>query len=125
MRDEPKTNAERSLSICPLFESEMLAELMLRYWNHPLADQAEFREHLLEAATEVLRTAADDPRNNVFIQRLPSSEMNLVAAIWYVEHCAVEDARSEGEKGVEERLHWLSIVRHALPSCFCDPNDLQ
>lgn len=124
MQDEARTNAEQSLSICPLFESELLTELMLRYWDHPLADQADFREQLLEAATDVLRSAVEAPMGNVFIQGLPSREMNLVAAIWYVEHCAIEDAQNEGERGIEERLRWLGAVRRALPSCFCDPTDL-
>jgi len=124
MQSEPKNTAERSLGICPLFESELLTELMLRYWNHPLAENQEFREQLLEAATGVLQTAAEESRDGVFIQGMPSTEMNLVAAIWYVEHCAIEDAETSGAEEIKERLRWLCTVRRALPSCIRDPSDL-
>lgn len=124
MTDESRTTARQSLSICSLFESEVLTELMLRYWQHPLADDKEFREQLLETATEVLRSAAEAPQGNVFIKGLPTAELNLVAAIWYVENCALSDAQRDGREDIAGREQWLTLVRRALPSCFCDPSDL-
>jgi len=38
MSDVPKTNAERSLAICSLFESELLLWLLLRQWERPFAE---------------------------------------------------------------------------------------
>ena len=44
--------ARASLKLSGLFEAELLLELMLRYWNHPLADDRDFRNNLLENAAE-------------------------------------------------------------------------
>ena len=57
MSDAPGSNAERSLAICSLFESEVLVWLLLRSWDHPLAEDADFRNQLLETAAAVLDTA--------------------------------------------------------------------
>ncbi len=46
--------AKQCLAICPLFEGELLLELILRHWNHPFADEELFRQQLLETATEVV-----------------------------------------------------------------------
>ena len=118
--DDDSCNAERSLSICGLFESELLIRLMLIHWRHPLADDSEYHANLLETATEVLHAAATDDPPQVFIQGLPSREMNLVAAIWYAERCALD----EDAKEREERIRWLQNVQRSLPSCFCDPDEL-
>jgi len=122
MADVPGSNAERSLTICSLFESEVLVWLLLRNWHHPLTDDGEFRNQLLETATSVLDTAATGPQDSVFIEGLPASDMNLIAAIWYAENRALEDSETEsgGDRGV--RVRWLEAVRRALPSCFC-PQD--
>ena len=111
--------AKRCLAICPLFEAELLVELMLRSWGHPFAINESFRQGLLESATELLVTASDESCNEVFIEGLPAREMNFVAAIWYAEWCAVQDDAHERDA----REKWLSDVRRSLPSCFC-PTDL-
>lgn len=42
--------AKACLQMTGLFEAELLTELMLRFWNHPLAEDEDFRSSLLEAA---------------------------------------------------------------------------
>jgi hypothetical protein len=111
--------AKRCLAICPLFEAELLLELMLRNWGHPFAPEEPFRQNLLESATELLILASDDSCTEVFIEGLPTNEMNFVAAIWYIEWCAVQDESLEQDR----RREWLNNIRRALPSCFC-PSDL-
>jgi len=121
MWQQPSSNAEASLSICSLFESELLVRLMLHHWKHPRADDGEFGCQLLESATEVLQAAAADA-GQVFIDGMPTSQMNLVAAIWYAETRALEEDCEPGEQ-TNTRKQWLLAVRRALPSCFCDPDE--
>lgn len=117
---DPECNAYRAQLISSLFESEVLVWLMLRNWNHPLADDKRFHSALLETATEVLVEAAASGCEQVFVQGMPARDMNLISALWYAESCALEDRDSytnQSEK--EERLEWLDSVKHSLPSCFC------
>ena len=58
---------KRCLSICPLFEAELLVRLMLINWEHPLAQDESFRQGLLESATELLIAASDESCTDVFI----------------------------------------------------------
>ena len=95
MRPSP-SNAEASLAICSLVESEILLRLMLRYWRHPRAEDSDFPTHLLEAATEVLRAACVD-QDHMFIEGLPAWTMNFVAAIWYAENLALEEPQASRE----------------------------
>jgi hypothetical protein len=44
------------LAFSGLYEAELLIELMLRHWQHPLAEDGEFRNNLLEGAADVLRS---------------------------------------------------------------------
>ena len=124
MPDVPGSNAERSRAICSLFESEVLVWLLLRNWHHPLAEDGDFRNQLLETAAAVLDTAATGPRNSVFIEGLPASDMNLIAAIWYAENRALEDLETESGGDRRARLRWLEAVRRAVPSCFCPQDHL-
>lgn len=124
MPDVPRSNAEQSLAICSLFESELLVWLLLRYWEHPLVEDAEFRNQLLETATEVLRSAAHGPADIVFIHGLPARDMNFVAAVWYAENQSIDEWATVDPVQREARLKWLATVRRALPSCFCDQNRL-
>lgn len=114
------SNAQQCLQICPLFEAELLLELMFRFWSHPYADDKEFRSTLLESATELLMRAADPECNEVFIEELPAHEMNFVSAVWYVEWNSVQNP-SEDQVS---RQQWLDRVRKSVPSCFCDTNML-
>ncbi len=119
----PKSNAEASLAICSLFESELLLGLMMRQWNHPRAEDEDFQSQLLETATRVLETAATSD-SHVFIEGVPPSGMNLVSAIWYAENRAIEeDCASQATEDLDARVQWLKSIERALPSCFCDPRE--
>ena len=122
--DDAGSNAERSLAICSLFESEILLWMLLRHWDHPLAEDEDFRNELLETATAVLDAAAHGAPDAVFIQGMPASDMNLVAALWYAENRAIEDGGGTFCGHCNSRLQWLGAVRQALPSCFCPQDDL-
>ena len=111
--------AKRCVAICPLFEAELLLELMLINWGHPFAGKESFRQELLESATELLMRASDESCTEVFIEGLPTKEMNFVSAVWYVEWCGVQDDNRERDL----RQKWLGDIRRSLPSCFC-PTDL-
>jgi hypothetical protein len=124
MWNMPTSNAERSKVICSLFESEVLVWLLLRNWNHPLAEDIEFRNDLLETATEVLNSAATSSKEAIFIEGLPATDMNLIAAIWYAENVSLEDSRTASPEKHKARLDWLESVRRSLPSCFCPQDNL-
>jgi len=49
--------AELAFEMTGTFEAELLVELMLREWKHPLAGSEEFRTNLLESAAEALRAS--------------------------------------------------------------------
>lgn len=115
-----KNNAEKSLEITSLFEAEVFVQLLLWRWKHPLADDAEFANGLLENAAEALRNASQGEQ---LIESVPATDLNLIAAIWYAESCAVQEEEADPQ-ALAERKAWLSAVRRALPSCFCDPSDL-
>lgn len=110
--------AERSLAASGLFEAEVLTGLLLWRWEHPLSGDADFRESLLETAAAVLTRAVAGEQ---FIESLPAREMNLIAAIYYVEWSALQDGDKDPN---EERCQWLERIRRALPSCFCPQSDL-
>ena len=124
MNDQEESNAARSFAFCSMFESELLTLLMLRNWNHPLAEDEDHRSQLLETATEVLRAASEGPEDQVFIEEMPARDMNFVSAIWYVEYLAIEDTASSNDPGIAQRRQWLSGVRRTLPSCFCPLDNL-
>jgi hypothetical protein len=110
--------ARRCLELASLFEAELLSELMLRYWKHPLADDPDFRNGLLEAATQALQHAADGGR---LFDSLSPENTNLVAAIWYAEWAAMRTSAAEDSGEVhQQRERWLENVRRAVPSCFTD-----
>ena len=112
-----ETVAKQSLQLCGLFEAEILVELLLRCWGHPLADDQDFRNYLLESACEVLGRSVG---GETFLQELSPPDMNFVAAVWYSEWAGV----SACGEGVDARQEWLEDIRRALPSCFCSPRDL-
>jgi hypothetical protein len=114
-----KTISARCLAMSGLFEAELLTELMLRYWKHPFADDSLFRQQLLETAAEILKASS---RGEKFLEDLPPTEMNLVAALWYAEWNSAA-AITEGPS--MERQAWLDSVRKTVPSCFCRQNHLQ
>jgi hypothetical protein len=121
--DRPN-NAERSLSICYLFESEILVWLLLRNWNHPFADDLEYRNGLLESATEMLTAASAQENQESFIQGVPDCDLNFIAAVWYAEFVAVQDSAADQSNVAKKRRRWLTDVKQTLPSCFCATDDL-
>jgi hypothetical protein len=120
----PASNAERSKVICSLFESEVLVWLLLRNWHHPFSEDIDFRNDLLEAAAEVLNTAAAGPKEAIFIEGVPAKDMNLIAAIWYAENISLNDSAIKSPDVSQARYEWLGAVRRALPSCFCPQDHL-
>jgi len=110
--------ARQSLKLTGLFEAELLVELMLRYWPHPLADDEFFRGDLLERAAEALQLAV---RGTELISGLPGDKMNLVAAVWFAEKASLEAPDASSLPHVSAREDWLEAILRALPSCFCDP----
>lgn len=115
MARKRKNLARRCFAFGNLFEAELLLELMLRFWRHPFADDADYRNNLHSSAMEVLREAAKGRR---FMQDVPPKQMNFVAAVWYVEWNSVT---ANSEDPAKRRRAWLQAIRKALPSCFCDP----
>jgi hypothetical protein len=113
--------ADDSLKLAGLYEAELLVELMLRYWNHPHFDDADYRNSLLESAVGVLKAATEGTQ---FIDAVPPQAMNLVAAVWYVEWNALDESAVSDQSVREARLEWVSVVRRSIPACFCDPEDL-
>jgi hypothetical protein len=109
--------AQRSLALCQTFEAELLLELMLRHWGHPLADDSEFRNHLLETATAVLDEAV---QGTTFVEGVPPADTNFVAAVYYAETLAFQECIDAPQQR-NLREAWLTSIRRCLPSCFCDP----
>jgi len=119
--DNPSDDASKldvAIALCGLYEAELLASLMLRYWGHPRAADDELIKYLIEVTAEVLARSQEGEQ---FYEDIKPEDMNFVAALWYAESCQVTDLH---EADVEQRRDWLTKVRHALPSCFCDPSDL-
>ena len=112
------TIAENSLTITGLFEAEVLTELLLWRWDHPLRHDADFRNDLLEDATTALRRAVAGEQ---LIESVPAKEMNLIAAIHYVEWHSISNGEGDPDGG---RQQWLDHVRRSIPSCFCSHADL-
>ena len=104
-----------------LFESEVLTELLLRYWEHPLADDKEFRNNLLEAATDALRYAATGRK---LIDSLPAQKTNFIVAIWYSESVSISTNDVDIPPDImQERKAWLDRIKRSIPSCFREPDE--
>jgi hypothetical protein len=108
--------AGRCLAFSGLFEAELLIELMLRYWQHPLAADGDFRNAVLEGAADVLRSCK---AGEVVLEGIPGRHTNFVVAVWYVEWNTLA---SGGDDPQGLRQGWLEKVRQAIPSCFCPPD---
>lgn len=114
--------ADDSFRFCQMFEGELLTELMLRYWEHPLAADAEYRSGLIENAAKAIRMSMNGEK---LIEGLQPSQMNFVAAVWYAEWASLQIASSEVPAAeLHQREAWLKALRQAVPSCFCDQSEL-
>jgi len=118
-----KSTVEKCLDMTSLFEAEVLVRLMLWRWKHPFADDEEYASGLLENASGILRGAS---QGEPFVEGVPPTDLNFIAAVWYAERCAIESGGDDMDTAetIKARKAWLSAVRRALPSCFCDPSDL-
>ena len=121
MKKKQDSIAAESYRFTGLFEAELLARLMLWKWEHPLADEEEFVNDLVEGAAEELRKCVQE--NERFLDDVEPCDMNFVAAVWYVEWAAISATPDTDPDG--KRQAWLDLVRRTLPSCFCDPDHLQ
>jgi hypothetical protein len=110
---------KKCLEFSGLYEAELLVELMLRYWKHPLAANVEFRNEILEGAGSVLRSC--EAGEQQVIEALPAESMSFVAAAWYVEWTSLSHGAEDPDGG---RKAWLEAVKQSVPSCFCPPNSL-
>ena len=110
--------AKKCLEFSGLFEAELLLQLMLRYWAHPLSADEEFRNELLEGAANVLRSCVDGQQ---VMEDIFADQMNFVAAVWFVEWSTISNGVEDSEA---QRREWLEKVRQAVPSCFCPPDNL-
>ena len=116
------SSADEAYRFCRLFEAELLLELMLRHWRHPLADDSDFRNALIESTTEVLKASC---KGEALFEDLAPSDMNFVAAVWYSEWTTLQNAsRGIGPDQRRRREKWLASLRRAVPSCFCRQDDL-
>src|SRR5438270_1781949 len=106
--------AAKCLAFSGLFEAELLVELLLRHWGHPLAEDKEFKNNVLEGAVNALRLSCAGAS---LIEGILAGQMNFVAAIWYVEWSALV---SGAEDSSGQRHRWLEAVRRSIPSCFCN-----
>ena len=111
---------QQCLTVCALFEAELLLALMLEKWRHPYADDESFRREILEAATELLQVASEESCSEVFMEGLSAQDMNFVSVIWYVEWNSIQGTTADRR----QREIWLRTIRQTLPSCFCQPNEL-
>lgn len=118
MQDRP-TTAQGCYQMTGLFEAEVLTRLLLRQFGHPLAEDKEFPNDLLERAAEMLRAAVD---GGVQIEGVAAHETNLVAAL-----CEAESRMLHAPGAVPQgaqRSHWVKAIRRAFPSCFAPQNSL-
>jgi hypothetical protein len=115
-----KSVAEKSLDMTSLFEAELFVRLLLDKWKHPFAEDEDFANGLLEGAANALRDACAGQQ---LIEGLPASDLNFVAAVCYAEQCAVDIGGPDVEE-IDGRRAWLQAIRRSIPSCFCNPRDL-
>jgi len=111
--------ARKSLRFTGTFEAELLVELMLRFWKHPLAANRKYRNNLLEQAAEVLRASTKGVQ---LTEDIKPKNMNFIAAVWYAEAVTIDSDPEISSLARKTRKHWLTKVRRSIPSCFCDPN---
>lgn len=117
-----KSIAKGCLQFTGLFEAELLTELVLRFWEHPLANDRSFRNDLLESASEILRASVAGQR---MFEELEPKNVNFVAALWHAEYVGLSTETESSPKEAKARRKWLNAVMHAVPSCFCDPKMLE
>jgi len=111
--------AKLSLAMTGAFEAELLLSLMLREWKHPLADDRDFQQCLLESAAEILQASV---RGEALFEDLAPQHVNLVAAIYLAESTSLASDISILADERESCIAWLAAIHRSLPSCYCDPD---
>ena len=119
MNSPRKSTAVRCLQFTSLFEAEALVQLMLERWRHPLAFDQTYACELVEDAREILRQSVDGER---LLEDVEPEHVSFITAVWYIEWNTVSN--DPGIEDARARTSWLDQVRHAFPSCFCNPTDL-
>src|SRR5262245_14409720 len=102
-----KSIAKACLRFTGLFEAELLTELILRYWKHPLAADREYRLAVLEAAADVLRASAAGQR---LFDELTPEKVNFVAALSHAESVSLTAPGEMTASEREQREKWLDAV---------------
>jgi hypothetical protein len=113
--------AKGCLDFTGLYEAELLTELTLRFWHHPLAANEEFRTVLLDVASEILQNAVN---GNACLEELSAENTNFVVALWCAEQITWVDDEDARLASPDERKRWREDVRRSVPSCFVNPNML-
>ena len=113
--DDRKNPVDWAMLLAGTFEAELLLELMLCYWKHPLAADREFRNNLLESAAEVLLASSN---GEVLIEEMRPMHMNFIAAVWFLEETGQHEEHSDARRA------WAATVKQSIPSCFCSQDDL-
>lgn len=116
--DNPISPLDKAITFCGAFEAELLVRLMMERWGHPTQADSETVAEIVEVAAEVLQRSKLGEK---LIEELEPEDMNFVAAVWYAEFCQCDDVT---DPDISQRREWLERIRRAIPSCFCDPNDL-
>lgn len=109
------------LEFTGLYEAELLTELMLRYWRHPLAENDEFRAVVLDQAASILRDAV---AGNACVETLSPENTNFVVAVWCAEQESWIDEQDALLSDPDERQRWRDDLRRSIPGCFVDPEML-
>lgn len=113
--------AELALRFTGAFEAEVLVELLLRHYQHPMADDEGFKNNLLETAATILETSV---KGEQYLEGLDPSNMNLIAAVWMAENLSLVEGEDQHNDLHDFRKKWLQDIRHVFPSCFCNQNML-
>ncbi len=111
--------ARRSLLLTGTFEAELLVTLMLSRWNHPLATDEDFRQNLLESASDMLQASVQGEK---LLEELEPQNVNLVAALCFAEAATLASDQSIIPSERLLRQEWIDQVRRFVPSCFCNPD---
>lgn len=109
---------DKAIVFAGAFEAELLVMLMMKVWDHPQTGDSDAVHEIVENAAEVLNQSKMGTK---FLEELEAEDMNFVAAVWYAETCQAIDPVDPHH---QKRQAWLDAIRRAIPSCFCDPDDL-
>lgn|GEM_PF-963820 len=120
--NDDRSIAEQALSFTGMFEAELLTQLILREWKHPLAENEEFRNGVLEAAAQVLQSSVNGDQVAVDIS---PQNMNFVAALAIAETEMLDNDVTVSTAERAARESWIENMKRSIPSCFCDPDLLR